>query len=311
MNSAVAIVVLALLIAIPVVVRIAAARRHERASAARLQVDERGIVVGAEPIELEAAGSRAVLLLHGFADTPQTLRYLAAHLHAAGWTVHAPLLPGHGRTLRAFSASRAEDWVRCAREALAALRERYETVSVVGLSMGGSLATILAAEEPEVRALVLLAPYLSMPAGVRRLARTHWIWSPVVPYVRARGDRSIRDPDERAKNLNYGLSTPRLLSELATLVTRARSAAPRVAAPLLMVQSREDNRIPAVAAERAFALFGSPKKRIEWVEATGHVITVDFGRERTFEFAAEWLAAHAAAEQASARADAERPTRHA
>ena len=36
--------------------------------------------------------------------------------------------------------------------------------------MGGSLATILAAEAPDVRALVLLAPYLSMPTRLRRAA---------------------------------------------------------------------------------------------------------------------------------------------
>jgi len=292
MEPIVAVFTLTVLVAIVLVTRVVMRQRDERDAASRLRVGESGFVAGAEPIALDAAGRRAVLLLHGFADSPQALGYLAQHLHAVGWTVRAPLLPGHGRTLRAFAASRADEWVQCARDEFAALRASHDIVALIGLSMGGSLATIVAADHPDLPALVLLAPYLSMPAGVRRLARSHWVWSPIVSYVRARGDRSIRDPEERAKSLNYGLSTPRLLSELATIVGRARVAAPRVGAPTLVVQSREDNRIPMEAAERAFALLGAREKRLEWLEATGHVITVDFGRERTFELAATWLETH-------------------
>ena len=62
---------------------------------------------------------RAVLLLHGFGDTPQTLHYVADALHAAGYTVRAPLLPGHGRTLAAFGATRAKQWISAARDAYA------------------------------------------------------------------------------------------------------------------------------------------------------------------------------------------------
>ena len=260
--------------------------------AGRLTLLPDGIAAGAAPIDLAAEGSNAVLMLHGFGDTPQTLEYLATFINARGWAVRAPLLPGHGRTLDAFAATRASDWIGFAREELARLQARYDTVAIVGQSMGGSLATILAAEASNVPALVLLAPYLSMPTRLRRAANFHHLLAVVLPYLRGGGERSIRDPSEVARSLAYGFTTPRLVFELARVVNYARAAAPSVSAPTLVVQSRQDNRIPADAAERAFSLFTARERRMMWTEGNGHIITVDYGRQAIFAAVADWLEAH-------------------
>src|ERR671933_423779 len=152
------------------------ARAVERAVAERLPVGADGVVPGAAASALrqpagEPAPKEGVLLLHGFGDTPQVFAYLAAELHARGYAVYAPLLPGHGRTLRDFAASTAEEWLAVAGEALREMRERYGRVAAVGLSMGGALATIEAARTDRLDALVLLAPYYDAPLALRRLAR--------------------------------------------------------------------------------------------------------------------------------------------
>jgi len=259
---------------------------------ARLTPRPDGIVAGASSIDLPADGRHGLLLLHGFGDTPQTLGYLADHMHALGWGVRAPLLPGHGRTLDAFATSRADQWVDYAREELAKLREQYESVAIVGLSMGGALATILAGDTRDIRALVLLAPYLSMPTRLRRAAAVHRALGVLFPFLRGGGDRSIRDPNEAVRNLAYGFATPRLVFELRRVVDRARAAAPAVSAPTLVVQSRQDNRIPPDAAERAFSLFRVDDRRLLWTEGNGHIITVDYGRQAVFAAVADWLETH-------------------
>ena len=274
--------------------RRAATRRRERALAVRMPVGADGIIPGARPISL-AGGSRAVLMLHGFGDTPQTLHYLAAHLHARGFTVDAPLLPGHGRTLAAFSASGGEQWLGAAREALVALRRTHSDVAVLGLSMGGALAAILATESPAPAALVLLAPYLGMPSGVRRVAGAHWLVGLAMTYVSGGGSESIRDPVEKAQNLAYGTCTPALLHELRTVVDRAARALPDVRVPTLLVQSSEDNRISQAVAEDAFARLGARETRLVWTSGQGHIITVDLGRERVLALVHDWLVAHPAA----------------
>jgi len=66
-------------------------------------------------------------------------------------------------------------------------------------------------------------------------------------------------------------------------------ALPRVVAPTLVIQSREDNRIGIEDAERSFAQLGAREKRLEWVTGAAHVITVDYGRERVIELLASWM----------------------
>lgn len=277
--------------------------RREREVAARLKIGPDGVVAGASAVALPGSDPRrAVLLLHGFGDTPQTMGYLAQHLNAAGWTVRVPLLPGHGRTLRDLAHGRAGAWIACAREELAALRASHETVAIVGLSMGGALATIIAAETPPPPAMVLLAPYLSMPRRVRIAAATYGFWGSLIPYVYGRGERSVRDERERKLSLSPGITTGRLLRELQKVIARAQDALPKVMTPTLVVHSRDDNRIPPDAAERNFSRLAAPVRELVWRENTGHVITVDFGREELFKLVASWLDEHTKAQGDAARA---------
>jgi carboxylesterase len=266
--------------------------RAEHAVGSRLPVGPSGIITGAEGFALARPGAPAVLLLHGGGDTPQTLRHLANHLHNAGYAVDVPLLPGHGRTLRDFARVTPDEWTDAARERYQLLRQRHGWVAIVGLSMGGALAVQLAAEDPELPALGLLAPYLVMPSTASRAAWSAPLWGWLVPYVRSASNRSVHDTSEAAKSLAYGVISARALNALWRTVRRASVALPRVKAPTLVVQSREDNRIAVPDAERAFAKLGAQEKRLVWIEGAGHVITVDFGREGVFTLIADWLDAH-------------------
>jgi carboxylesterase len=245
---------------------------------------------GAEPINLQEGNSRGVLLLHGFGDTPQTLRQLALELHAAGYDVRVPLLPGHGTVVADFLASRSRDWLDFARAELHDMKRGCERIALVGLSMGGALAAILASENPDTPALVLLAPYLDMPAIPRLAAGTFWLWGNRV--MKSNSPNSIRDPAERAKNVGYGAYSRRLLFELWKLTRLARASLSRIAAPTLIMQSRMDPRIASKVAQRAYAALGTADKKLVWMENTGHIITVDYGHEKVFEEVRSWLVTH-------------------
>src|SRR5690242_5926202 len=236
------------------VARLTWARRTERAYAERRPPASDGIVPGSEGFTLEGSRERALLLLHGSGDTPQTLRFLGDRLHEQGYTVRAPLLPGHGRGLRDFAAATADDYVRAAREELDALLAQYRWVGVIGLSMGGALGARLAAEHPEVRVLVLLAPYLTPPPSVALVGRTAPVWALAVPYLAGRGkDESVHDPVARAASYAYGVFPPGALRALSETASAGRRALSSITAPTLVVNSREDNRIPAALAEKATA----------------------------------------------------------
>lgn len=258
----------------------------------RQDADTAAIRPGAETMDLQEGGSHGVLLLHGFGDTPQTLALLARRLGKSGYSVLAPLLPGHGRSMESFGKSRASDWIAAAKDAFIDMRVRHDSVSIIGLSMGGALAVLLAAEQRGIPALVLIAPYLGMPKVLRVAAATHWLWGRLAGEVNGRNPRSIRDPIEREKNLAYGTVTGRELHELSKIVGRARKSLRDVRAPTLIIQSREDPRLSPAVAEFALKRLGSEEKQLVWTEGAGHIITVDYGRERVFAEVERWLSAH-------------------
>lgn len=259
-----------------------------------------GVIHGAEPIALDGGG-RGALLLHGFGDTPQSMRGLAEHLHGRGWTVRAPLLPGHGRTLEAFAASRRADWYAAALAAHDALRRETPVVALIGQSMGGALAVRVAAARPDVTALVLLAPYLTMLPWVGRLARLHLLVSLVTPYLRSRTSASIHDAAARAKSLGYGYASPRLLRELQHLVREAWSEVPQVRVPTLMLQARQDNRISPRGADAAFGRLRAAPRELVWIEDGGHVLTVDVACGAVMAATTAWVERFTALQEDSRR----------
>jgi carboxylesterase len=262
--------------------------RYERAADPAWRAGD--IVEGAEPVSLND-GARGVLILHGFGDTPQSVRDLAAALHASGWTVRAPLLRGHGSSLRVFTEGRAEFWLEDARRALEELQARGTRVAVVGQSMGGALATILASED-QIDALVLLAPYVRLTRRAARIAALHRAVAPFVPYLASRSESSILDPRARSRALGRGVTTPRLLHELSLIVRRAWNAAPSIRVPTLVIHSRYDHRVTTGDAEAAFARLGATEKLLEWVARSGHVLSVDFDRDWVAGQVLTWLESH-------------------
>jgi carboxylesterase len=251
-----------------------------------------GVAAGAEGFVLEAIGAPAVLLLHGAGDTPQTLRYLGTELRRRGFHVSAPLLPGHGRSLREFSRVTADQLYDAAHDVYADLRRAHEWTGVIGISMGGALAVQLAGETSDLPALGLVAPYLAMPPRIALAARLAWLWGVFVPVVRSSEGLSILDPNEQERNLAYGVFTAAGLRALYTTMQRAVAVLPNVTAPTLLVQSRDDNRISVADAERAFASIGAREKRLDWITGAAHIITVDFGHAKVIASLASWMQAH-------------------
>lgn len=258
----------------------------------RFERTPEGIIRGAESIHRNGTNGAAILLVHGGGDTPQTLAHVANAFANRGYSVAAPLLPGHGRDLTAFDQHDADEWYATVSREFDALRASHAWIGVVGLSMGGALSARLAAETQAVDALVLASPYLSMPPAGALLAHTAPFWGILFPVIPTASDRSVLDPSARAVSLGYGALTHRALRALQLTASRGFAALPKITAPTLVVQSTTDNRISTSATQHAFNHLGASEKKLEWIEGAGHVITVDYGWEKLVDRVVQWMDGH-------------------
>ena len=189
-------------------------------------------------------GDAGVLLLHGFTGTPRDLAGLADHLRSAAFTVSAPRLPGHGTSGMDFLQAGWRDWLRAAVDAWLDLRARCAVVHIVGHSMGGVLAVLLASHFPVVR-LVLLAPAFQF---TNRLLP----WSFLISLFRRRirwqvtATQEISDSDLAALSREYWQwRYPRQGVSYLRLRRMAVRALPKVTSDTLIIAGKADRNVPS------------------------------------------------------------------
>ncbi len=241
------------------------------------------VLPGAEPFSAEG-DDRGVLVVHGFTGNPQSMRGLAEAFAGAGFTVELPLLPGHGTSIDDMVETSWSDWSSAAEAAYQSLAGRTKTVVVAGLSMGGTLATWLAAEHPEIVGVVAVNPAIE-PAGAELidiLRQTVEGGTSVMPAI----GNDVADPDQR--ELAYdGMPVAALIS----LLEAQDALAPRlgsITCPTLLFTSRQDHVVPPASSDFLAERVGGSVERI-FLERSFHVATLDYDRaeieKRAVDFA--------------------------
>ena len=192
-------------------------------------------------------GDAGVLLLHGFTGTPRDFAGMADHLQAKGFAVSVPRLPGHGTNGMDFLQAGWRDWMRAAVDAWMDLRAKCATVSIVGHSMGGVLAVLLAAHFPAAR-LVLLAPAFQF---TNRLLPWSGFVGIFVPRIRwqATSRQGVTDNDYASLSREYWQwRCPRQGTSYLRLRRMAVRVLPRVTSDTLIIVGKADRNVPASVA---------------------------------------------------------------
>ncbi|MCY7518237.1 alpha/beta fold hydrolase, partial [Bacillus safensis] len=97
------------------------------------------------------------LCIHGFTGAPYEVEPLAQYLkQTADWEVQSVTLPGHGDELQ-LKGILYQEWIATAELELLSLYRTCDTVYLIGFSMGGMIASYLAAKYPVARLVLLSA----------------------------------------------------------------------------------------------------------------------------------------------------------
>ncbi len=205
----------------------------------------------------------SVLLLHGFSASPYELFEFGRFLQAQGYRVHAPRLAGHGLGTEAFNAKGRADWLADADAAFAALRTPGQKLNVIGHSMGGVLATLLAAKHaPHIGRLVLAAPAFQLADPLARLC-TFPLVRAVVPNLHFKPLHT----DSVNWTLDYASSR---IHELILLGREGARTARTLRSPLFLLQSKVDTLVSRPFNERLFPGIPSAHKSLWIYEAAEH-----------------------------------------
>jgi carboxylesterase len=104
-------------------------------------------------------GKIGVLVIHGFTSTPISIAPWAKFLNNCGYTVTAPLLPGHGTTWQQMNKTTWQQWYAEVEKSFLQLKQSCDRVFIAGFSMGATLALRLCQiRGSEVEGLIVLNP---------------------------------------------------------------------------------------------------------------------------------------------------------
>ena len=241
------------------------------------------VLEGAEPFSAAGSNGNGVLVCHGFTGNPQSMRGLAEAFANAGFSVELPLWPGHGTSIDDMLETSWDDWSAAAEAAYTELATRCGKVVVAGLSMGGTLATWLAARHPEIAGLVAINAAIE-PGGdafLDILRETLTQGTTVMPAI----GNDVADPDQ--KELAYE-GVP--VQPLITLLEAQAALAPQlgeVRCPTLVITSRQDHVVPPASSDYLAERVSGPVERV-FLDRSYHVATIDFDRDEIFHRSVEF-----------------------
>ena len=244
---------------------------------------ELGVIKGAEPIHLKQQSEKAVLLIHGFIGSPSDFGRLPRLIHEAGYTVVAPLLPGHGTDPRHFSKTTPQELEDFVLNEYRKLKKCYKEVTLVGFSMGGALS-ILAALNEKVDRLVLLAPYLRIAHQWYYVLPAEWhnaLFVNVIPYTyRPVAFKQINKKEAITNIIDYDYVSLKGADTAIKLGNKALKASGNLKQPTLIIHGLQDRATDYKFSERlAKNLAKNTRCAFISLPNTNHMIMWDYDAE--------------------------------
>lgn len=250
---------------------------------ASLQRNPLGIQLGAASRTLPGDSETALVLVHGFNDTPQAFERMAPALQESGLTVRLVRLPGFGVPLPEMRECTRSQWIEAVLRETTALQKDHSRVILAGHSLGAAVVIAAVLRDPAAAdGLVLLAPAIDVSSRRSPLMPTR-AWHSLADRLLIFSDVLIspfdkndaRDPAVRNPAYKPSFSTRNVIRQTLQLMAENRDQASGIHLPLLMFVSRTDQVVDWVAAERFFEATASPVRELVFLDDSGHALNVD------------------------------------
>lgn len=228
--------------------------------------------------------SEAVLLIHGFGGKSSNWDYIAQKINKQlDLSVYIPRLPGHATNTADFLNSNADQWLRKAVDSYLYLKNYYQNIYLAGLSMGGLLAAIIAANF-KVKKLSLVAPaFFTLNKNIA--------FTPYLKYFIKKLDNDFKvDKNSLTEaeidyHNNYSFNYyPEALAELYKLMKKGRKVVSQINTPSQLILSTNDEQVNSKQIEKFLnKKMGQFLVDQKIYQKSPHVIINDLEKERCAE----------------------------
>lgn len=214
-------------------------------------------------------GSVGILLIHGLTATAAEVRLAAEKLNSEyGYTISAPLLPGHGTRPEDMYNVAWEDWAWEAEKAYQHLATLCDEVFVGGESTGGVLALDLARKHVEIKGVLCYAPAIKLPLPRANLVALYT----AAPFVSAI-PKSTMGTNEYWQG--YRMYPLKGVTELIAIGRFMRGKLDEIEQPVLIIQGRNDKTISEDSGDIILEGISSEMKERHWMENSAHVVLLE------------------------------------
>lgn len=220
--------------------------------------------------------STAIILIHGFISSAAVYRDITVGLKNQASRIIAPTLKGHATSIEDTATIHWQSWLEQLRELYQQCRGHYKKVIVVGMSMGGALASLLAAEFADIDHLVLLVPavYLTPLLKLAPMANKFTTWTKIksLQYLKTIGGDIKK---EGAYELSYYKAHFNVFEQCYRVSMAARSCLEKIKTPTTLIAASHDHVISKRCINKTYEQLACHNKKIIWLENSYHVITLD------------------------------------
>ena len=259
-------------------------------------------------------GKNLAFLIHGLTGTAREMGSIAQFLNKRGFSVAAPLLANHDKSISLLKRTSWQEMYKAVRDEFLKYNG-YENIFVAGLSFGALIGILLAHEFPnKINALACFSPTLFfdgwgnpklrvlLPLVYKTPVKYWFYFKEEYPYgiknprLRAKIESFYKEANifdySKAHLYGYPVIPVSCMYQNHLLSKKVISILPGITTPIQLLQAREDD---VTSPRNSYFIrdkISSKDKEIFFLEDSYHIITADQERDKVAESTAAFFEKH-------------------
>lgn len=214
-----------------------------------------------------------ILFIHGFYGHIEEFDIIRNYLNNNGYNTHAFTLSGHDKVK--LKGVTRYDWIKDCENEIEKYRKEYKNIIIIGHSMGGLLASMMASKYEEVKKIILIAPaieYFGSINGKFKVVQT------VKRAIKITKDKESKSYTKVALKVSVSV-----VREFMRLVSEHNKDIYNVKCPILILQGDKDFVVPIEKIKNIYESLSNKNKKMITVKNGSHWFLSSKLVETTFD----------------------------